>query len=354
MNTSQHLLPMHSSSNTADSRSKLCAAGLAGVAAFVATIAVVNVSTQGSAAALYSVQPAVSTQSATLSRPVAIPQYSSIPRVQRAVPYAAARYSEEVEAPVFVEANFEATAPKLNGPLIALVSFASAVVAGLAVYFRPKAELSMMATSGQRSSVSPMYAEEWRPGQGTSLGSLFNTPAKGGSKGGATAAPKEEVEYFKDMEVTPQFAVLKQFLADGEWEEADNEHRRLLIELAGPEAVARDYVWPTEIGKISEADMKMLDDLWLNYSGGKFGFSVQRKLWTSTKGNWVDFFDKINWFKGENKDYRSWAQKDFIYSLDAERGHLPLTSALRGTSLMLNIYEHPAFGGPFKKKQVRK
>lgn len=45
---------------------------------------------------------------------------------------------------------------------------------------------------------------------------------------------------------------------------------------------------------------------------------------------------------GENNVYRKWPA-EFDYSLDAPKGHLPLTNALRGTQLFQAILEHPAY-----------
>ena len=46
--------------------------------------------------------------------------------------------------------------------------------------------------------------------------------------------------------------------------------------------------------------------------------------------------------QGRDNNYRKWPQ-EFTYSLDAVKGHLPLTNALRGTQLFEAIMEHPAF-----------
>ena len=45
--------------------------------------------------------------------------------------------------------------------------------------------------------------------------------------------------------------------------------------------------------------------------------------------------------QGENNNYRKWPA-EFNYSLDAVKGHMPLTNALRGTQLMVAIFDHPA------------
>ena len=62
------------------------------------------------------------------------------------------------------------------------------------------------------------------------------------------------------------------------------------------------------------------------YSDGKFGFSVQRKIWIGQKRQWAKFFKAIDWTTGENGNYRKWPE-EFIWKKDAARGHMPLTSA---------------------------
>lgn len=139
---------------------------------------------------------------------------------------------------------------------------------------------------------------------------------------------------------------LKQFLEKGEFQNADDETRDLLIRLAGPGAEKRGYVYFSEVKPIPVADMQTIDSLWKAYSGGKFGYSVQKMIWTKKLERWEDFFKQINWFKKtEGSDYnmyRKWPT-DFIYDKTAVQGHLPLTNANRGTTLLESILKHPAF-----------
>jgi hypothetical protein len=241
-------------------------------------------------------------------------------------------------------------------PLPALIAAAALSVAIVAAAARrPKPTGGRMApVAGRRQTTGPLMAQEWNPSMGTSLSDLFGSSSP--------AAPEEPpaaaaAEFYQDLplesEAGVNYSVLKQVLKDQQWELADNETRRLLIELAGPAAEAREYVWPTEVARIPAQDMQMLDRLWMNYSGGRFGYGVQRKLWAGVRGNWTAFFQRINWVTGENNDYRKWP-KGFLWTADAEAGHLPLTNALRGTGLIQAVLEHPAFGGPLKNKQVRK
>jgi len=144
-------------------------------------------------------------------------------------------------------------------------------------------------------------------------------------------------------EVGYSFEELEAALKDGDFEKADDITRNALIELAGEEAVARKFVYFTEVKVIPVTDLQTINNLWVTYSDGKFGYSVQKKIWTGCKKNWGPFFKKLDWTTGENNAYRSWRGGEYIYNLEAANGHLPLTSCLRGTQLLKGLLEHPAF-----------
>lgn len=144
------------------------------------------------------------------------------------------------------------------------------------------------------------------------------------------------------------FVPLLTALQAGELREADGLTRDGLIKLAGPAAVARGYVYYTEVANIPVEDMATLERLWQTYSGGKFGYAVQREAFLSKRvnKNFEDFFARIGW-SNDGKLLR-WLpeakQDEFIYDVEkAPAGHLPLTSALRGTQLLTRLLEHPAW-----------
>ena len=66
----------------------------------------------------------------------------------------------------------------------------------------------------------------------------------------------------------------------------------------------REYVYFTEVKNIPVMDLKTIDALWVAYSDGKFGYSVQRKIWKQNKEQWGKFFKKLDWTTGENNSYR--------------------------------------------------
>jgi hypothetical protein len=144
-------------------------------------------------------------------------------------------------------------------------------------------------------------------------------------------------------EMGVDYEPFRALLEAGEWEKADDEHRRLMCVLAGEEAEDREWVYFTEVDNMPVTDLQTIDALWKFYSNNRFGFSVQRKIWVSQKRQWAKFFKKIDWTTGENGDYRKFPQ-EFQWRADAAPGHLPLTNALRGTQLLAALLEHPAFG----------
>ena len=158
-------------------------------------------------------------------------------------------------------------------------------------------------------------------------------------------------ELLSDIDV--DFTLLRDLLAEQKFQEADDETRRLLIEIAGEDAESRGYVYFSEVRTMPVADLQTMDNLWRHYSKEKFGYSVQARLWRSSKRNWDTFFLKIGWTTGTNL-YKKWGAIDgaseYTYTLkEAEKGHLPLTNALRGTSLLEELFIHPAFADVKKK-----
>jgi len=147
------------------------------------------------------------------------------------------------------------------------------------------------------------------------------------------------------------YTALRTALAASDFRAADDETRALLIRLAGPEAIRRNWVYYTDVQFISVTDLQTMDGLWRAASGGKFGFSVQKELWVQAQRRWAKFFKAIGWVQGPNNVYLKWP-KEFVYGREAPKGHLPLTNALRGTQLFESIMTHPAFERAGGKKSI--
>jgi hypothetical protein len=117
---------------------------------------------------------------------------------------------------------------------------------------------------------------------------------------------------------------LRDLLAAGEWKEADYETNRAMLQAAKREGNGSFY--PGEIKTFSCEDLRMINQLWLSASKGKFGISVQKEIYESLGGTreydqgvWNKFGDRVGWRKGG-----SWLWYDELtYSDQAPKGHLP-------------------------------
>ncbi|KAF3516887.1 hypothetical protein DY000_02061763 [Brassica cretica] len=150
-------------------------------------------------------------------------------------------------------------------------------------------------------------------------------------------------------ETATKFDVLATHLTNQDFKKADEETRRLLIQIAGEAAIKRGYVFFSEVKSISVEDLQAIDNLWTKHSDGRFGYSVQRKIWLKVKKDFTRFFIKVEWMKLLDTEvvqynYRAFPD-EFKWELNDETplGHLPLTNALRGTQLLKCVLSHPAF-----------
>jgi len=131
-------------------------------------------------------------------------------------------------------------------------------------------------------------------------------------------------------EVGVDYRRLRDLLKAGKWKEADKETNLVMCKTAHREKEGylndvKDYE------NFPCTDLRTIDRLWVKYSNGRFGFSVQNRIWESVGGTpdanvetYCRFGNKVGWrVKEEWLDYN---QLTFQY--DAPQGHLPLISPL--------------------------
>jgi hypothetical protein len=128
-----------------------------------------------------------------------------------------------------------------------------------------------------------------------------------------------------DSERGVDYTHLQDLLAAGEWQKADRETEAVMLQVSGRE----EEGWLTEedMETFPCQDLRTIDQLWVKYSDGRFGFSIQKYIWqdieNTTKDDKVDtwkyFGDKVGW---RVNDY--WiGYSNLTFSLDAPEGHLP-------------------------------
>ena len=118
---------------------------------------------------------------------------------------------------------------------------------------------------------------------------------------------------------------LETYLKNEQWQEADKETRKVMLKVADREE--QDFLDADSINNFSCEALRKIDRLWVKYSKGKFGFSVQKKIYESLGGTgvynkkiWDSFGNRIGWSKGEN-----WVKYyDLTFNLNAPDAHLPV------------------------------
>lgn len=150
---------------------------------------------------------------------------------------------------------------------------------------------------------------------------------------------------FLPSECGVDYVPLATMLSLGDFLGADQFTRDNLIKISGAKAAGRDFVYWTEVKKMPETDLCTMERLWLQFSDGKFGYSIQKRVWDVENGNFDNFIRRIGWTKVENgieRKLKWFGKNEFIYDLNtAPKAHLPLTSALRGTQLLKELMMLP-------------
>ncbi|MEG4318383.1 MULTISPECIES: serine/threonine-protein kinase [unclassified Microcoleus] len=115
---------------------------------------------------------------------------------------------------------------------------------------------------------------------------------------------------------------LRDLLAAGKWKDADEETVKVMLKAARREK--EGWLEPNSIENFPCDDLRTIDQLWVKYSQGRFGFSVQKKIWLEVGGK-VDYEtdcklgDRVGWRKGG-----SWLNfTDLTFNKTAPCGHLP-------------------------------
>lgn len=123
---------------------------------------------------------------------------------------------------------------------------------------------------------------------------------------------------------------LQNFLEAKAWRDADQETLYVLRKMAGQEESSHLNI--SSILQLPCEDLKAIDLLWLKFSYGKFGISVQKQKWVESGGKLDYGVDRdAAWKAYKRASYRlewgtprDWILRERTYSLEGGvRGHLP-------------------------------
>ena len=118
---------------------------------------------------------------------------------------------------------------------------------------------------------------------------------------------------------------LHDLLKAKKWKEADAETRVKILKVANRES--EGWLRQEDAKNFSCQDLGTIDKLWVKYSNGKFGFSVQKQIYQGVGGSkeynsddYKKFADKVGWRKGGK-----WLNySELTFSEKHYTGHLPI------------------------------
>lgn len=166
------------------------------------------------------------------------------------------------------------------------------------------------------------------------------------------------------LSVTVDYSKLEEFLKAGQWKEADQETANLMLKVAKIFSeeelqINADSIRGTSIMSFPCAALVTIDELWVNNSNGRFGFSVQHKIWEEVSSpnepnawsnEFEEFRDRVGWsYEGHQVGYYEKLQFNVETS---PVGELPWIVEVDGYAdwwsfsyLMQNLVNRCIFGG---------
>jgi len=137
------------------------------------------------------------------------------------------------------------------------------------------------------------------------------------------------VRAVQEFHARAYYAHLQKLLAAQQWQMADQETRMALLRLHDLEV--DDQLRVDQIAALPCTDLHVIDQLWVKYSQGRFGFSVQRPIWQKLdrlywdKGEvWRSFANLVGWRVDHLLINNHWKRyREINFSFNAPIGHLP-------------------------------
>jgi tetratricopeptide (TPR) repeat protein len=213
-----------------------------------------------------------------------------------------------------------------------LLILVAATSLAIVVYYQRKKrqQRSLTARSSQSFSQSTSSTTHRSATRSTNQPSRSSQSAQRDAETGQSPAPALPQATSQTAPIPPQlgsnYTHLRNLLAAKQWEEADNETSRLLLKIAGREE--EKWLDPQSIASLPCAALQTIDQLWMEYSEGLFGFTVQKDIWMQCGGE-VDYEteclvgERVGWYvEGSGWTYIS--QDNQIFSLAAPSGYLPM------------------------------
>ncbi|MEG4279972.1 GUN4 domain-containing protein [Microcoleus sp. MON1_C1] len=126
------------------------------------------------------------------------------------------------------------------------------------------------------------------------------------------------------------YTKLRDLLATRKWQEADRETAIKMLEVA--ERTKDGWLRGEDLDRFPCEDLRTIDQLWVKYSNGRFGFSVQKRIYESLGGSreydrkiWEAFGDLVGWRVNRLGGVWLYYNELKFNTNKAAQGHLPTT-----------------------------
>ena len=144
---------------------------------------------------------------------------------------------------------------------------------------------------------------------------------------------KAETQLFQQQKIELRsakgidYSELDKLLKNKQWYEADQLTDKLMLKASGREKEG----WIDNLQKFPCEDLQTIDRLWVHYSNGLYGFSVQKQIYVecggkldfsnATNESWARFCDRTVWKK--DSKYVNYPNPFFENNFMNVKGHLP-------------------------------
>ncbi len=233
------------------------------------------------------------------------------------------------------------------------VGFYDALGAGRSVEFAYKLGCQVIRMAGIQEHLTPqLLRKQDLHGESINTTPVLTSPPQDARKASVVSPPptltptppvtkQEEAERLQrekqkaddlPSEKGIDYTKLRDLLAAGNWKDADQETLAVMLKASGREK--EGYLDPESIVNFPCTDLRTIDQLWVKYSKGLFGFSVQKRIYESVGFYYEKFGDRVGWRKLRlffNKEWLTYSELTF--SLNAPQGHLPAGGFAGGRDL---------------------
>ncbi|MFH7245246.1 MAG: GUN4 domain-containing protein [Spirulina sp.] len=167
------------------------------------------------------------------------------------------------------------------------------------------------------------------------------------------AKPNQIQETNLNSEKGIDYTPLHDLLKAQDWRAADRETLEVMIRAAGPDKAKSGYGFAGDVLlNFPCTDLRTINYLWVKYSQGKFGFSVQKEIYVKCgaklDGEMPDdeiigkFFDHVGWYKGD----KFLNYSDFKASLSlSPRGEFPFGYFVHSEEIVREFIESGRWTG---------